>query len=550
MLPCALLVLATVAMAEPEPTTVMFVDGDGAAIGGCPLFVRDDSGQLLEKIQPEVPDSYVVLLNEGGKYIFELDHPDVDSGKIEVQVPRNHFGPLIVPIAPPDAPQLQPANDLCDAAVVVPVPSITAGTTVDATLDQPPAPDCIGFPSGSSVITTPGVWYEFTGTGNFMTASLCTGATNFDSKLGVFCLDCAEPTCVDGNDDSCGLQSETTSCTQLGRTYRVLVHGFGGQTGPFELEMIDSGVPCDAPVDCTPPAPTGACCDCDAPPFNCEEMTQADCDAMGGQYAGDGIACVTPGGMPVTYSSMPNVSIPDNDSAGVSDTITVAEGFAVGDVNVGVTIDHTFIGDLVITLTAPSGDSIVLWDRACSFENNMDVVLDDEGGPLACAEPTVGVYTPVSADGAPLAGFQGLSSMGDWTLNVSDNAGLDTGTFIQWTLELDSGTETCPDQNNPDCFLCDGGGECPDDGKVTLCHFPPGNPANAHTIEVGAPAVDWHLVHGDVLGECMDPGEPEDVDVTGTGDNGPVGLTGPDKEPPGDVYSPDAAAKPGRAGRK
>lgn len=39
-------------------------------------------------------------------------------------------------------------------------------------------------------------------------------------------------------------------------------------------------------------------------------------------------------------------------------------------------------------------------------------------------------------------------------------------------------------------------------GKVTLCHVPPGNPANAHTITVGAPAVKAHLAHGDVLGPC------------------------------------------------
>jgi hypothetical protein len=39
-------------------------------------------------------------------------------------------------------------------------------------------------------------------------------------------------------------------------------------------------------------------------------------------------------------------------------------------------------------------------------------------------------------------------------------------------------------------------------GKVCLCHVPPGNPAAAHTICVGAPAVKAHLGHGDSLGEC------------------------------------------------
>lgn len=38
--------------------------------------------------------------------------------------------------------------------------------------------------------------------------------------------------------------------------------------------------------------------------------------------------------------------------------------------------------------------------------------------------------------------------------------------------------------------------------KVTICHVPPGNPANAHTITVGAPAVKAHLAHGDTIGAC------------------------------------------------
>jgi hypothetical protein len=38
--------------------------------------------------------------------------------------------------------------------------------------------------------------------------------------------------------------------------------------------------------------------------------------------------------------------------------------------------------------------------------------------------------------------------------------------------------------------------------KVTLCHFPPGNPANSHTISVGEAAVSAHLGHGDDVGAC------------------------------------------------
>jgi hypothetical protein len=48
-------------------------------------------------------------------------------------------------------------------------------------------------------------------------------------------------------------------------------------------------------------------------------------------------------------------------------------------------------------------------------------------------------------------------------------------------------------------------------GSVTLCHIPPGNPSNAHTITVDASAVSGHLAHGDHLGACGD-GDGDDRD--------------------------------------
>lgn len=57
--------------------------------------------------------------------------------------------------------------------------------------------------------------------------------------------------------------------------------------------------------------------------------------------------------------------------------------------------------------------------------------------------------------------------------------------------------------------------------QVTICHVPPGNPDNAHTIVVGAAAVNAHLAHGDFEGECDgdDGATDEDLDDDGEEDD-------------------------------
>jgi uncharacterized membrane protein YgcG len=61
-----------------------------------------------------------------------------------------------------------------------------------------------------------------------------------------------------------------------------------------------------------------------------------------------------------------------------------------------------------------------------------------------------------------------------------------------------------------------------DTKKTTICHIPPGNPDNAHTLCVGNAAVKAHVEHhGDTLGPCATevPCEPP-VDDGGNGGSG------------------------------
>jgi hypothetical protein len=57
--------------------------------------------------------------------------------------------------------------------------------------------------------------------------------------------------------------------------------------------------------------------------------------------------------------------------------------------------------------------------------------------------------------------------------------------------------------------------------KFKICHIPPGNPDNAHTITVGSQsAVQAHLAHGDTLGKCKDEKNDKKKNHNGKNHNG------------------------------
>ncbi len=84
-------------------------------------------------------------------------------------------------------------------------------------------------------------------------------------------------------------------------------------------------------------------------------------------------------------------------------------------------ITHTFIGDLKVTLIAPSGAQFVLHNRTGSGTDNLNVV--DLAVASANAE----------------------ESSGTWKLFVQDLAGGDTGTLDSWSLKLSSATQATVD---------------------------------------------------------------------------------------------------------
>ena len=135
-------------------------------------------------------------------------------------------------------------NNLCDGSIPVTCGSTITQTTVGATATGAPTGTC-GTTGGSG-----GLWYSFAGTGDVVTFSLC--GSSFDTKIQVVTGSCGAFTCVTGNDDSCGLQSEVQVVTVPGTLYYIYVYGYGSAQGVFTLNTT-----CVTP----PPPPVNDNCD-------------------------------------------------------------------------------------------------------------------------------------------------------------------------------------------------------------------------------------------------------------------------------------------------
>jgi len=128
---------------------------------------------------------------------------------------------------------------------------------------------------------------------------------------------------------------------------------------------------------------------------------------------------------PVTTSEFcdsPNAPIYDNQTTTCTMTIPPSSDAVVSELAVFLDITHTYQGDLDITLTSPSGVSVVLHNRSGGSTDNIYGWYPDDLEPDGNLEDFIGVH---------IAGV--------WTLVVRDNAGGDTGTVNEWCLRITHG---------------------------------------------------------------------------------------------------------------
>ncbi len=136
------------------------------------------------------------------------------------------------------------------------------------------------------------------------------------------------------------------------------------------------------------------------------------------------------------YCESPAAPISDNQTTTDVLTIPAADDASITSLEVYVNITHTYIGDLLITLTSPAGTVVTLHSRSGGGTDNL-----------------VGWYPSQLIPAGDLGAFVGQQMAGNWTISVADQAGGDTGTLNQWCLRIvHGGGQSTPVEDTPAVF--------------------------------------------------------------------------------------------------
>lgn len=141
-----------------------------------------------------------------------------------------------------------------------------------------------------------------------------------------------------------------------------------------------------------------------------------------------------------SYASA-HVPLAINDNATINSNLPIAgNGGTVASVRVTINITHTWLADLDIFLVSPTGTRVELTtDNGSSGDNFINTTFDDNGATTiptsATGAPFTGVYRPEGL----LSSVAGQAIDGTWKLEVSDDAGSDTGVLNAWSLNFSSG---------------------------------------------------------------------------------------------------------------
>lgn len=141
----------------------------------------------------------------------------------------------------------------------------------------------------------------------------------------------------------------------------------------------------------------------------------------------------------VTFTQSTSLSIPDGTGsnqpgATAISELNVTDDLLISDIQVSMSITHSWIGDLVLVLEHPDGTQVPLWNRNCNNPQRSGILATfrDNSGPIVCASPTVGTFSP----NQPLSILLNKSSLGVWKLRATDFFVGDLGMINQWSIDF------------------------------------------------------------------------------------------------------------------
>jgi len=173
----------------------------------------------------------------------------------------------------------------------------------------------------------------------------------------------------------------------------------------------------------------------EVPSGNCFEANNVGCT-----YTGV-LTCEGGGGTPscTNYVSTDVTNKIISDAASVTSTITVGDAMTISEVELlNISGDHSYIGDIVMTLTSPDNTTITVIESgnlSCD-PGTFNITIDDDAasaaGTFTCGNINPGSFKSSSV----LSGFDGKASNGTWTLTITDVFEDDDGILTGWTLKI------------------------------------------------------------------------------------------------------------------
>lgn len=134
---------------------------------------------------------------------------------------------------------------------------------------------------------------------------------------------------------------------------------------------------------------------------------------------------------------------PTFTSGTTQSTLTVPDVGTIGDVTVSVDLQHTYIGDLLVSITSPGGTVVRLMDGG-GVGNGNDissgappyVFSDAHSAPVTGSDSSGGNFKPIDS----LSSFDGENPNGTWTLSIQDRLNGDHGQLNSWSITITQGS--------------------------------------------------------------------------------------------------------------